>query len=119
MTNLADHLLELAPLLVSLEAAVATGGEIPSASPAQLFEWRIRARILEDKLYQAAKPPGREKSEEEKATERGAPPPVFSEQAAGQARLALPKATALREALQNKRLKVALDAAWMVARAVA
>ena len=117
--TLAEYLLELGPLLKQLEAAVASGGDVPSAGPGQLFEWRIRARILEDKLYQVSKPPGREKTEEELALQTSPPPPVFSDAVVSKARMALAQVNGLREALQNKKLKVALSVARMVAATIA
>lgn len=113
--TLAAFMSELGPLISQLEAAVAAGDSV-LASAGQLFEWRIRARILQDKLYQVAKPPGAAKSGEEIQDVIVAP--VFSSKAADQARAALPQAGALRDALQNKRLKLALDAARAVERMV-
>ena len=113
MTTLAAYISELGPLVEQLEKAVAAGPVELSAG--QYFEWRIRARLIEDKLYQAAKPPGAPRPEEEDQILKV---PVFSEPVKVQAKAALPMSAALRDALQNRRIKLALDAARGLARAV-
>ena len=115
MMTLAGYLAELGPLLEQLEAALAGGAS--DVSPGQLFGWRTRARLIEDKLHQAAKPP-RVKGEGE--IEDVVPPaPALTGSALGRAQQALPHANGLREALQNRKLKVALDAARAIERLVA
>ena len=109
--TLAGYLVELGPLLEQLEAAVAGGADV---SPGQLFGWRTRARLIEDKLHQAAKPP-REKSEGEIA-DIVPPAPSLTGAALGRAQQALPHANGLREALQNRRFRIALDAARTIGR---
>ena len=111
MTKLATYLSELGPLLQQLEAASDT-----NLSAGQWFEWRIRARLIEERLYTVTKPPGGAKSGEE--AEILPVPPAFDEDTIETARHAVPASAALREALKSKRLKVALGAAREVARVV-
>ena len=112
MITLAAFVSELAPLLEQLEKAVASGD---SASGGQLFEWRIRARIIQEKLHQAAKPPVVRNPDED--VEEAAP--LFSLKTMGKAQIALRHAVGLREALHNRHLKVALEAARTIDRLMA
>ena len=109
--TLAAYLSELTSLLEQLETSVAAG---ESASGGQLFEWRIRARILEDKLTQAAKPPVELTPEEEAARDK--PARTFSSESTDRAQQALPHASGLRAALQNRKLKIALLSARAIER---
>lgn len=115
MMKLADYLSELWPLVKQLEAFAATG---ESAQGAQLFEWRIRARLIEDKLQQAARPP-RELGEGEEPPEVLPTPPKFTPETLALAQRALGHANGLREAIHNRKVKVALEAARAIVRLTA
>ena len=116
MTTLAVYLSELTPLIQQLEAALKAGEETLIA-PARYFEWRIRARILQDKLFQAQKGP-RAADFEEEIVDALPAVPVLPSITVGQAKAALPFVGTLREALNARRVKVALDAARAVERLV-
>lgn len=112
MTTLADYLNELGPLIEQLEQAGTA-----EISAGKFFEWRIRARHIEDKLYEAAKPVSvaRPDAEVEDVVIK---PPMFKGDVVPQAKAALAHAGGLREALQNKRVKIALETARALARSV-
>lgn len=112
--TLAAYLSELTSLIEQLDAAVRTGD---AASGGQLFEWRIRARILEDKLTQAAKPPKEQNPESEEEPEK--PAISFSTQSMTRAQQALSHASGLRAALQNRKWKAALESARAIERLTA
>ncbi len=114
MIKLADYLSELWPLVAQLEAFVASG-EV--AEGPRLFEWRIRARLIEDKLQQAARPP-RELGEGEEAPEVLPTPPKFTPETLDLAQRSLGHANSLREAIHNRKVKVALEAARAIVRLI-
>jgi len=110
MKALAEYVSELAPMLGQLEAVVASG---QTTGGAKLFEWRIRARIVDEKLQLAAKPavpPDPERGQPALL----APQFAFGNRAAGNARAALPHVTALRRALDAGRVPAALEEARMI-----
>jgi hypothetical protein len=112
MIPLAAFVSELPGLLKQLESAAAAAKGV-AASDTQWFEWRIRARLVEEKLLQTAKPP-RATSDIEPLPGSTARP--FDEVAAAVARTAIPHAAGLRAALQNRRLPAALDCARTIDR---
>jgi hypothetical protein len=114
MTTLAEYVTELEPMLWQLEAAAAAGG---SASGGQLFEWRIRARLVDEKLRLASKPavpPG------EGNQLPGLVPPqfAFGDHAAKNAQSALPYITVMRQALEKGKVPLALDQARAIHRLI-
>jgi hypothetical protein len=114
MTTLAAYVIEFAPLLAQLEAAAAAGD---TASGGKLFEWRIRARLIDEKLRLAAKP-AVPPDPEEAVPGILAPQFAFGDKAANCARSALPHVTRLRSALEKGRVPVALEEARAIDRLV-
>jgi hypothetical protein len=112
MIPLVEFVSELPALLKQLEAAVGAAKRVPS-SDTQWFEWRIRARLIEEKLQQTAKPPN-EYSDIEPLPSATILP--FDEERASTARQAIGHAAGLRVALQNRRIEAALNAARQIDR---
>lgn len=110
MIPLGSYISELPALREQLESAVAAN-RAEGASDTQWFEWRIRARLIEEKLQQAAKAPNSQSDIEPLPGSTAIP---FDEAKAAIARQALPHAAGLRVALQNRRLKTALENARMI-----
>jgi hypothetical protein len=115
MIPLAEFVSELPALLQQLEAAVGAAKRVPS-SDTQWFEWRIRARLIEEKLQQTAKPPNESSGIEPLPGSTILP---FDEARASMARQAIGHAAGLRVALQNRRIEAALDAARHINRLLA
>ncbi|HEY3740470.1 MAG TPA: hypothetical protein VGL53_11530 [Bryobacteraceae bacterium] len=105
MIPLGSYISELPTLREQLESAVAAN-RAEGASDTQWFEWRIRARLVEEKLLQTAKEPNPQSDIEPLPGSTVLP---FDEAKASIARQSLPHAAGLRVALQNRRLKTALD----------
>jgi hypothetical protein len=115
MLSFAKFIPELPALLEQLESVVAAA-RAEGASNMQWFEWRIRARLIEEKLQQTAKPPNPSSDIEPLP---GATIIPFDEAAAEIARQAIPHAAGLRAALQNRRMQTALESARRITRVLA